>query len=96
MGLIKIGISGNLKNRLKALNLSFPETATIGWKITRYALFPDRSGAANAEALFKAEAIAEYGATSLGKEYFIMDINKAEIFFNKLSPIPGLDLRARS
>jgi hypothetical protein len=93
LGLVKIGISGDIKNRLKALNLSFPQTATIGWKIARTARFPDRSSAADAEATFKAEAIEDYGATSLGNEFFIMEINKAETLFNKLSPATGLHLR---
>ena len=92
-GLVKIGISGDIKNRLKALNLSFPRTATIEWKITRTARFPDRSSAAIAEAAFKHEAIEQCGATSLGKEFFIMEISKAETLFNKLSPATGLDLR---
>ena len=93
MGLVKIGISGDIKNRLKALNLSFPQTATIHWKIARTARFPDRSSAADAETTFKAEAVKDYGATSLGKEFFIMEISKAETLFNKLSPATGLDLR---
>jgi hypothetical protein len=92
-GLVKIGISGNIKNRLKALNLSFPQTATIGWKITRTAQFPDRSSAADAEALFKCQAVEEFGASSLGKEFFVMDLSKAEALFNRLSPATGLDLR---
>lgn len=95
-GLVKIGISGNIKNRLKALNLSFPPTATIGWKIIRTAQFPDRSTAGDAEALFKVQAIKEYGASSLGKEFFIMDLSKAEALFNELSPVTGLDLRLAS
>jgi hypothetical protein len=93
VGLVKIGISGNIKNRLKALNLSFPPTATIGWKIIRTAQFPDRSTAGDAETLFKARAIKEYEASSLGKEFFIMELSKAEALFNKLSPATGLDLR---
>jgi hypothetical protein len=93
VGLVKIGISGNIKNRLKALNLSFPQTATIGWKITRTAQFPDRSSAAEAEALFKFQAVKEFGASSLGKEFFVMDLSKAEALFNRLSPATGLDLR---
>ena len=96
MGLIKIGISGNIKNRLKALNLSFPPTAMIGWKIIRTAQFPDRSTAGDAEALFKVQAIEEYGASSLGNEFFIMDMRKAEALFNELSPVTGLDLRLAS
>lgn len=92
-GLVKIGISGNIKNRLKALNLSFPQTATIGWKITRTAQFPDRSSAADAEASFKCQAVEEFGASSLGKEFFVMDLSKAEALFNTLSPATGLDLR---
>jgi hypothetical protein len=95
-GLIKIGISGNVKNRLKALNLSFPQTATIGWRITRTAQFLDRSSAADAEATFKAQAIEEFGASSLGKEFFIMDLSNAEALFNKLSPATGLDVRVAS
>lgn len=94
--LVKIGISGNIRNRLKALNLSFPQTAIIGWKITRTAQFPDRSSAADAEDTFKAQAIREFGASSLGNEFFIMDLNKAEALFNKLSPATGLDLRVAS
>jgi hypothetical protein len=90
---IKIGISGDLTNRLKALNLSFPPTATVGWKITRIARFPDRSSAAMAEIAFKTQAINQHGAISLGKEFFIMEMDKAETLFNKLSPVTGLDLR---
>lgn len=93
VGLVKIGISGNLKNRLKALNLSFPQTSSIGWKITRTAKFPNRDNAAAAEAAFKIRAINEFGATSLGKEYFVMEMKKAEALFNALSPASGLDLR---
>jgi hypothetical protein len=93
MGLVKIGISGNIRNRLKALNLSFPQTATIGWKIARTAQFPDRSSAALAEASFKVQAIEEIGAYSLGKEFFILDLRKAEALFNRLSPATGLEVR---
>lgn len=96
VALVKIGISGNIRNRLKALNLSFPQTATIGWKITRTAQFPDRSSAADAEDSFKSQAIREFGASSLGNEFFIMDLNKAEALFNRLSPATGLDLRVAS
>lgn len=92
-GLVKIGISGNIKNRLKALNLSFPQTSSIGWKIIRTAKFPNRDRAAEAEAVFKNRAINEFGATSLAKEYFVMELNKAETLFNALSPATGLDLR---
>lgn len=93
VGLVKIGISGNLRNRLKALNLSFPETSSIGWKITRTAKFPNRDSAAEAETAFKSRAINEFGATSLGNEYFVMEMNKAETLFNALSPASGIDLR---
>jgi hypothetical protein len=96
VGLVKIGISGNIKNRLKALNLSFPQTATIGWKIARTAQFPDRSSAGDAEASFKVQAIEKYAASSLGNEFFIMDLSKAEALFNKLSPAKGLDIRVAS
>lgn len=91
--LVKIGISGNIKNRLKALNLSFPQTSSIGWRITRTAKFPNRESAAEAEAAFKARAIDQFGAKSLGKEYFIMELDRAEALFNSLSPATGLDLR---
>jgi hypothetical protein len=93
IGLMKIGISGDIKNRLKALNLSFPKTAKIGWKITRTAGFPDRSSAAVAEQTFKDAAVEQYGAASLANEFFVMEIRKAETLFNLLSPATGLDLR---
>lgn len=93
LGLLKIGITGNMKNRLKALNLSFPQTSTIKWKIIRKADFPDRAAAAEAEAAFKVRSIDEFGATSLGKEFFVMDMNKADSLFTTLSPATGLDLR---
>jgi len=96
VGLVKIGITGNIKNRLKALNLSFPHTSTICWKITRTAKFPDRESAADAETAFKTRAIAEFGATSMGKEFFVMELKKAEALFNVLSPATGLDLRIPS
>ncbi|WP_225972838.1 GIY-YIG nuclease family protein [Paracoccus jeotgali] len=92
-GLVKIGISGDIKNRLKALNLSFPQSSTIGWKIIRTAKFPNRASAGDAETAFKSHAVEEFGATSLGKEFFVMDLNKAESLFNSLSPASGLDLR---
>lgn len=94
-GLIKIGITGNIKNRLKALNLSFPQTSTVGWKIRRTARFPNRQGAGDAETAFKLQAIDQFGATSLGKEFFLMDLKKAETLFNDLSPVTGLELRVR-
>jgi len=94
-GLIKIGITGNIKNRIKALNLSFPQTSTIGWKMMRTAKFPNRSPAADAEKLFKLQATNDYGAMSLGKEFFIMDMKRAESLFNKLSPVPGLHLTVK-
>lgn len=94
-GLIKIGITGDIKNRLKALNLSFPQTSTVGWKIRRTARFPNRQGAGDAEAAFKLQAIDRFGATSLGKEFFLMDLKKAETLFNDLSPATGLELRVR-
>ena len=96
VALVKIGISGNIKNRLKALNLSFPHTSTICWKITRTAKFPDRESAADAETAFKTRAIGEFGATSMGKEFFVMELKKAESLFNVLSPATGLDLRVSS
>lgn len=92
-GLVKIGISGNIKNRLKALNLSFPQTANISWNIRRTAEFPDRAAAGEAERKFKAEAIEQQSALSLGKEFFLMEMNKAETLFSTLSPATGLDLR---
>ncbi|WBU27742.1 GIY-YIG nuclease family protein [Rhodopseudomonas palustris] len=92
-GLVKIGISGDIRNRLKALNLSFPPTSNICWKITRAAKFPNRDSAGEAEAAFKSRAVDEFGAASLGKEYFVMELNKAEALFNALSPATGLDLR---
>lgn len=92
-GLYKIGISGNLKNRLKALNLSFPVTASIGWKILRTAEFPDRSSAAKAETSFKLQAIERYGGLSLGREYFVMEKEKSESLFNSLSAASGLEIR---
>lgn len=94
--LVKIGISGNIDNRLKALNLSFPETSRIRWKMERKAEFPDRESAADAETAFKTRAIGEFGAKSLGKEFFVMELKKAEDLFNRLSPVPGLDLRVSS
>ncbi|CUH45456.1 hypothetical protein [Ruegeria atlantica] len=94
-GLFKIGISGNLKNRLRALNLSFPATSSIGWKILRTAEFPNRSSAAEAETSFKVQAIEKYGGLSLGREFFVMENEKSESLFNSLSPAPGLDLRVR-
>ncbi|NOC84533.1 GIY-YIG nuclease family protein [Ruegeria sp. HKCCD6428] len=92
--LYKIGISGNLSNRLRALNLSFPETASLGWKIQFKANFPNRSSAADAETIFKKKAIEECGGISLGREFFIIDETKAESLFLGLSPATGLDLRA--
>ena len=91
-GVIEIGISGILTNRLKALNLSFPKTAGIGWTIMRKASFPDRAGAAKVEADFKTYAMAQ-GATSLGREFFVMDLGKADALFTALSPASGLTLR---
>ena len=96
VGLVKIGITGNIKNRLKALNLSFPHTSTICWKITRTAKFPDRESAADAETAFKTRAISDFGATSMGKEFFVMELERAEALFNVLSPATGLDLRVSS
>lgn len=90
---MKIGISGNIKNRLKALNISFPKTSTIGWKIIRTAKFPNRASAGDAETAFKLCSVEEFGATSLGKEFFVMELNRAEALFNSLSPASGLDLR---
>jgi ABC-type lipoprotein release transport system permease subunit len=52
--------------------------------------------AADAEASFKVRATEEFGASSLGKEFFIMDLLKAEALFNKQSPSTGLDLRVAS
>ena len=94
--LVKIGISGNIKNRLKALNLSFPQTATVSWKIIRTAPFQNRANAAEAEAAFKVHAIERFGGVSLGKEFFILNLNKANALFNELSPATGLDFRAKS
>jgi hypothetical protein len=94
-GLVKIGISGDLKNRLKALNLSFPETTEISWKIIRKAQFPDRASAANAETAFKTRSVENYGAISLGREFFVMNLENANLLFNELSPVTGLDLRMK-
>jgi len=94
-GVIKIGISGNLKNRLKALNLSFPETASISWGLIRTAEFPDRDSAGEKETLFKNLSIEKFGAKSLGREFFIMDLDRAENLFTELSPVPGLLLKVK-
>jgi hypothetical protein len=42
-GVFKIGITGNVKNRLKALNMSFPQTSNIKCNIRRTAEFSKRS-----------------------------------------------------
>lgn len=95
-GLVKIGISGDLKNRLKALNLSFPENSKIKWLVIRKASFAGRDEAGSAETRFKEQAMTRAGAISLGREFFIMDMKKAEELFNALSPAKGLEIRARS
>jgi|GEM_PF-1225360 len=94
-GLVKIGISGDLKNRLKALNLSFPETTSINWGLIRTAEFPNRDSAGEKETLFKKLAIEKFGARSLGREFFIMDMDKAEKLFTELSPVSGLLLKVK-
>ena len=90
--LVKIGISGNLKNRIKALNMSFPETTEIKWEIIRTAEFPNRAFAAENETRFKKLAVERYGGKSLGREYFVINEDKVEQLFIKLSPVPGLKL----
>lgn len=94
-GLVKIGISGNLKSRLKALNLSFPETTSIKWNLIRTAEFPDRDSAGEKETLFKKLAIEKYGAESLGREFFIMDEEKLGSLFTELSPVSGLLIKVK-
>ncbi len=94
-GVFKIGITGNLKNRLRALNLSFPVTSSIGWKILRTAKFPNRASAADAETSFKIQAIENHEGLSLGREFFVMEHEKSESLFNSLSPASGLDIRVR-
>lgn len=92
-GLFKIGVSGDIRMRLKALNLSFPVTAEIGWTMLRQAQFPDRETAVSAEARFKELAVSKHGGASLGREFFLMRTDRAERLFNDLSPATGLDIR---
>lgn len=94
--LVKIGITGSIGKRLKALNLSFPGTSTIAWSIIRKAEFPDRNMAAEHENWFKNLAISDYDAVSLGREYFVMNEESAGRLFNKLSMATGLSLRAKT
>lgn len=93
MGLFKIGISGDLKKRLVALNLSFPEKSLLGWKIIRTAKFLDRESAGNAETSFKTLAMAIPNTRSLGREFFLMNNQQADELFNRLSPAIGLEIR---
>ncbi|MFG1256297.1 GIY-YIG nuclease family protein [Xanthobacter flavus] len=91
-GLFKIGISNNTALRLRTINISFPESSRIKWKLRRVANFKNREPAANAENAFKDLAISEYEAVSLGREFFIMNAIKADMLFNRLSPASGLSI----
>ena len=90
--LFKIGISGNLKQRRSALNLSFPQNSKISWEIERENEFPCRKDAGDAEQSFKDLAILKYEAKSLGREFFIIQNDKAEALFNSLSTAKELHL----
>lgn len=94
-GLFKIGISNNTDVRIKTINLSFPEGSKIKWELKRTAKFSSREPAAKAESDFKSLSISDYGATSLGREFFIMDKTKVDQLFNKLSPPTGLVIGVR-
>ncbi len=89
---VKIGITGDIKIRLKALNLSFAPSALVEWKILRTANFADREQAAAAEQKFKDKALSGFGGVSLGKEFFVLKTTQAEMLFNQLSPATGLVL----
>lgn len=91
---VKIGITGDIAKRFKALNLSFPETASIGWTLARTANFPDRAAAASAEQSFKDTLIAQNIGTSLGREFFVTDQDKTDSLFSRLSQPTGLSIRA--
>jgi hypothetical protein len=95
IGLLKIGITGNLVNRVGALNLSFPQTSAIRWGMRQQAKFANREQAAVAKQAFKDKAIQSHKAQSLGREFFLMDLNRAENLFNSLSIATGLNLIAR-
>lgn len=91
-GLYKIGVSSNTKVRLKTINISFPECSKIKWEFRREVKFYNREFAANAENAFKDLARSEYGAISIGREFFIMETAKADMLFNRLSPATGLSI----
>lgn len=93
--LVKIGITGDLKQRLRELNDSFPATSHIKWAMKRQAKFPIRKIAVSAETKFKEEAIKFAGASSLGREFFVMKKRDAEELFNRLSSVPGVQIRSR-
>jgi hypothetical protein len=90
---LKIGVTSDLRRRQKALNVSFPPAAQIGWKIIRQQPFVDRASAIQAEDAFKCAAVDRDGQSSLGGEFFVMPREVAEALFTSLSVPTGLTIR---
>jgi hypothetical protein len=77
MAVLKIGITGDLNQRLRALNLSFPDASKVRWEFIKVIGFENRNQAAKAEVEFKAHAAARCNGESLGKEFFLLDLASA-------------------
>ena len=83
--LIKIGVSNDIKRRVKELNCGFPPSAKGCWKIEITSqLYDNRAAAEAAEQAFKDRGQKEL--TSLGGEFFRGDWTKAQSIF---ASVPG-------
>ncbi len=94
-GLVKIGISGDLKNRLKALNISFPRLQRLAEKQSEKLDLVIVQAPQLQKLPLKLQQLKDLVRSRWEKEFFIMEMEKAELLFNKLSPVSGLDLRVR-
>jgi len=83
--LIKIGVSNDVKRRVKELNCGFPPAAKGRWKIELTSqLYDNKAAAEAAEKAFKDRGQKEL--TSLGGEFFSGDWMKAQSIF---ASVPG-------
>lgn len=92
----KIGITGNPELRLKALNVSFPPAAQVGWSFYRTSKFPSRKPAAEAETNFKQLAVNKVADASLGKEFFLLPKSIVDSIFDEVSLPTGVSLKLPS
>ena len=81
--ILKIGVTNNLKRRLNELNSGFSPATDFKWEIRlKSQSFENKEAAEVVEQKFKEQA--EIEITSLGKEFFLGELEKAESIFRLL------------